>query len=131
MPKLQSSYSCSLLLAMDLLGGKWKIRILWHILEGATRFSSLRRAMPDISEKMLATQLNDLEADGILSRTIVSAKPLHIEYALAPDQQELCRALADLCEFSKNYAAKNNIALPDGACCPHEAPSGETPVRVV
>ena len=68
--------------------------------------------MPDISEKMLATQLNDLEADGILSRTIVSAKPLHIEYALAPDQQELCRALADLCEFSKNYAAKNNIALP-------------------
>lgn len=116
---------------MDLLGGKWKLRILWHILEGATRFSSLRRAMPDISEKMLATQLNDLEADGILSRTIVSAKPLHIEYALAPDQHELCRALADLCEFSKNYAAKNNIALPDGACCPHEAPSGETPVRIV
>lgn len=117
MPKLQSSYSCSLLLTMDLLGGKWKLRILWHILEGATRFSSLKRAMPDISEKMLSTQLNDLETDGVLTRTIVSAKPLHIEYALAPGQEELCRALSDLCQFSKNYADKNNIAIVDGPCC--------------
>ena len=116
-PKLHSSYSCSLLLVMDLLGGKWKMRILWHILKGATRFSSLKRAMPDISEKMLSTQLNELESYGILTRTVISAKPLHIEYALAPDQEELCRALADLCQYAKNYAVKNSIDLPDSGCC--------------
>ncbi|MDO5532998.1 helix-turn-helix domain-containing protein [Sutterella sp.] len=128
MPQLKDEYSCSLLLAMDLIGGKWKLRILWHILDGATRFSSLKRTMPDITEKMLATQLNDLEANGILTRTVVSAKPLHIEYAFAPGQELLVSAVSDLCDFSKIYAKAHGIRVPDtsdgcSSCCSSGAPS--------
>lgn len=117
MPKLQASYTCSLLLAMDLIGGKWKLRILRHITEGATRFSSLKRTMPDISEKMLATQLNDLEASGIIRRHIIAAKPLHIEYELAAGQDDLVEAIDKLCNYAAGYAGRNGIAVKTVPVC--------------
>lgn len=57
MGKIKDEYFCALLLTMDLLGGKWKLRILWHIINGDNRFSLLRKSIPDITNKMLITQL--------------------------------------------------------------------------
>ena len=51
--KNKKEYSCALLLANDLIGGKWKLRILWHISHGDNRFSLLTKAIPDISQKCL------------------------------------------------------------------------------
>ena len=60
MGKIKDEYFCALLLTMDLLGGKWKLRILWHIINGDNRFSLLRKLIPDITNKMLITQLKEL-----------------------------------------------------------------------
>ena len=74
MGKLKEEYSCALLLAMDLVGGKWKLRILWHILHGDDRFSLLQKGMPDITEKMLTTQLKEMENSGLILRHVVCEK---------------------------------------------------------
>ncbi|MBZ4684072.1 MAG: hypothetical protein PWP46_2218 [Fusobacteriaceae bacterium] len=66
MAKLKSNYKCSLDLTFDLLGGKWKLRILWHIIHGDNRFSLLLKAIPEITEKMLTTQLRELEKHNLI-----------------------------------------------------------------
>lgn len=111
MAKLKEEYSCALLLAMDLVGGKWKLRILWHIVHGDNRFSLLQKGIPDISEKMLTTQLKDMENSGLILRTVVSEKPLHVEYALSEDYKELKVIVDSICNLGKEYGEKNNITV--------------------
>lgn len=65
MGKIKKEYECSLLLTHDLIGGKWKLRILWHIIQGDNRFSLLAKAIPDITQKVLASQIKELETSGI------------------------------------------------------------------
>lgn len=66
---------------LKVLGGKWKILILWHLKDGARRFSELKRLMPEITEKMLMQQLRELERDGIVNRNIYSEVPPKVEYS--------------------------------------------------
>ena len=76
-------YPCETSLAMSLIGGKWKSVILYHLLTGTMRYSNLRRAIPDISERTLSLQLKSLEADGLVKRTATGDKPpLHVTYQL-------------------------------------------------
>jgi DNA-binding HxlR family transcriptional regulator len=111
MAKLKEEYSCALLLSMDLVGGKWKMRILWHIIHGDNRFSLLQKAMDDISEKMLTTQLRELESTGILNRKVIQEKPLNVQYALSDEYSKLGDVINALCDFSKDYGEKNGIVV--------------------
>ena len=61
---------CPVALTLSLIGGKWKALILWNLLEGTMRYSALRKAVPDATPKMLTQQLRELEADGLVSRTV-------------------------------------------------------------
>lgn len=69
---------------MRVIGGKWKIIILYAIQNGANRFGVLQKTIPDISKQMLTTQLRELEKDGIISREIFPEIPPRVEYALTP-----------------------------------------------
>ncbi len=111
--KIKKQYTCALLLSIDLLGGKWKMRILWHVLNGDNRFSLLQKGIPDISNKMLITQLKELEESNILLRTVVCEKPLNVEYSLSDQYKELIPLVENFCNFSKEYANKNKITLED------------------
>lgn len=111
MAKLKKEYSCALLLAMDLVGGKWKLRILWHIVHGDNRYSLLQKGIPDITEKMLTTQLKEMESSGVISRTVINEKPLHVEYALSDQYQELEVIVNALCDLGKDYGEKNKIIV--------------------
>ncbi len=111
--KIKTNYTCALLLSMDLLGGKWKMRILWHILNGDNRFSLLQRGIPDITHKMLVTQIKELEESKILIRTVVCEKPLKVTYKLSSEYNELIPLVEGFCNFSKEYANKNDIILQD------------------
>ncbi len=112
--KIKKEYTCALLLSMDLLGGKWKLRILWHVLNGDNRFSLLQKGIPDITHKMLVTQLKELEQSSILIRKVVSEKPLNVEYYLSTKYKELIPLVQGFCDFSKDYATQNEIILEDG-----------------
>ncbi len=76
-------YPCTVSLAMDLVGGKWKAVILYHLKEREKRYSELRREMPDITEMTLSLQLKQLEKDGLISRNVFGEKPpIKVTYQL-------------------------------------------------
>jgi DNA-binding HxlR family transcriptional regulator len=95
----QNAYSCGLEAALQVVGGKWKVLILWPLHTGTRRFGELRRLVPGISEKMLIQHLKEMEADGIVSRKVFKEVPPRVEYALTKFGESLCEALCPLCEW--------------------------------
>ncbi|WP_374384852.1 winged helix-turn-helix transcriptional regulator [Dongia sp.] len=80
--------------AKKLFEGRWKLEILFHLFGGKIlRFSDLERAIPAISQKMLAQQLRRLESDGLVTRTVYQQVPPKVEYALTEWGQSLCPSL--------------------------------------
>jgi DNA-binding HxlR family transcriptional regulator len=67
---------------MNLIGGKWKILIIYAVSRDCNRFSKMQRAMPAISKQMLVTQLRELEEDKILERIIYAEIPPRVEYKI-------------------------------------------------
>ena len=93
-------YICALDAAMDVIGGKWKALILWALDERIHRYGELRRALPGITEKVLTQQLRELEADGIVKRTVFEDNPPRVvEYNLTDEGVALNAALAALGEW--------------------------------
>src|SRR6476646_10608370 len=86
--------------ALRLLEGRWKLVILFHLFGGRIlRFSDLERAIPQISQKMLAQQLRQLEADGMVLRIVHPQVPPKVEYRLTDWGQSLCPALDALLKW--------------------------------
>ena len=87
---------------LKFLEGRWKLVILFHLFGGKVlRFSELERALPAISQKMLAQQLRRLEADGIVARVAYNEIPPKVEYRLTPWGQSLCPALDELLKWTE------------------------------
>ncbi|MEL1266314.1 winged helix-turn-helix transcriptional regulator [Pseudoxanthomonas putridarboris] len=83
--------------AVRLLDGRWKLLILFHLFDGRVqRYSDLEKLIPAISQKMLAQQLRQLEADGLVARTVYPEVPPKVEYRLTDWGQALCPALDGL-----------------------------------
>jgi DNA-binding HxlR family transcriptional regulator len=84
------------------LEGRWKLLILFHLFGGKVmRFSELERAIPNITQKMLGQQLRQLEADGIVVRTVYPQVPPKVEYSLTEWGQALCPALDALLKWAE------------------------------
>ena len=75
---------CPLTAALNAIGGKWAMIALYWIAARPRRFGEMHRLMPEISHKMLTETLRNLECEGLVTRTIISDKPAHVEYALSP-----------------------------------------------
>ncbi len=75
--------SCPLTAALTAIGGKWAMIALYWLAEAPRRFNELRRLMPEISHKVLTETLRDLEREGLVTRTVISEMPTHVEYALS------------------------------------------------
>ena|SRR5881628_3858362 len=88
--------------AFKFVEGRWKLLILFHLFGGKVmRFSDLERAIPAISQKMLAQQLRRLEAGGIVQRTVHNQVPPKVEYRLTEWGQALCPALDALLKWAE------------------------------
>jgi len=76
-------YPCTVSLAMDLVGGKWKVVILYHLKDADKRYSELSKEMPAVTERTLSLQLKQLEEDGLITRTVYGEKPpIKVVYSL-------------------------------------------------
>jgi DNA-binding HxlR family transcriptional regulator len=88
--------------ALEVIGGRWKALIIFHLFGAAVlRFSDLRRAIAGISQKMLIQQLRDLERDGVISRKVYPEVPPKVEYALTQDGIALRSSLQALQSWAK------------------------------
>ncbi|MEV5544791.1 helix-turn-helix domain-containing protein [Streptomyces sp. NPDC052309] len=97
------AYVCGVDAAMDVIGGKWKVLILWALAERPFRFGELRRELPGVTEKVLAAQLRELEADGIVHREEFPEVPPRVEYTLTPRGVALNDALGPLGAWGKMH----------------------------
>ncbi|MFK0272922.1 winged helix-turn-helix transcriptional regulator [Ensifer sp. NPDC090286] len=128
--------NCGFMTALRAIEGKWKVDILCELGKAARRFGRLRQAMPAISEKMLAQQLRELEADGLVSRTIYAETPPKVVYSLTKRGAALNIAAEGLCKwgemFGRNAAAGEGGSgdLRRGASSPEVASAAARSERV-
>jgi len=88
---------------LEVLGGKWKTLILCHLSSGPKRTNELKKAMPDITQKMLTQQLRELENDGIIFRTVYNQVPPKVVYEMTEIGESLTEILNQLCEWGEKF----------------------------
>lgn len=97
-------FNCEKELTLSIIGGKWKMIIMWHLgKEGTKRFNQLKSLIPDITQRMLTTQLRELEEDGIVDRKVYPVVPPKVEYSLTPRGESLIPILDLMYEWGKEY----------------------------
>jgi DNA-binding HxlR family transcriptional regulator len=106
--KHKSYTACPVEATLDIIGGKWKGIVLFHLIEGKKRFNELRKLVPDITQRMLTLQLRQLEKDGLLKRKIYKQIPPKVEYNLSDLGRTLIPILMQLKEWGTKYVLKPN-----------------------
>lgn len=96
-------YACPVELALGAVQGKWKVLILWHLRDATLRYSALRRRIPKVTHKMLAQQLRELEADGLVHREVYPVVPPKTEYSLTDEGRTLLPMLQAMQQWGVRY----------------------------
>ena len=91
--------ACPVETTLTLIGDKWKVLILRDLMTGTKRFGELKRTVGGVSQKVLTAQLRDMEAKGLLSRTVYPEVPPRVEYSLTERGKSLIPILDQMCEW--------------------------------
>src|ERR1700681_831954 len=100
----KDAFTCGLDAALFVLGGKWKPLILFHLAHGTRRYGELRRAVGNVSDKVLIQQLKELQADRIIDRVDFGEIPPKVEYSLTAFGKTLGKAVAPICVWGTRYS---------------------------
>lgn len=98
-----NTFNCGLDAALTILGGKWKPLIVFHLAHEAHRYGELRRAVGNVSDKVLIQQLKELQADEMIERIDHKQVPPKVEYLLTPFGRSLAKALSPLCVWGADH----------------------------
>jgi DNA-binding HxlR family transcriptional regulator len=90
---------CPAEVTLAVIGGRWKVLILFQLFQAVKRFSELQRALPGITQKMLTQQLREMERDGIVQRTVYPQVPPKVEYRLTPLGDTLKPVVGAMCRW--------------------------------
>jgi DNA-binding HxlR family transcriptional regulator len=97
--------------ALEIIGGKYKVAILYYIRESVLRFGELRRKMPLATKRMLTKQLRELERDGMIDRKVFRQVPPRVDYSLTKEGKSIVPILEDLCAWGKRRMTKKTKAV--------------------
>ena len=97
MKQCKGQYDYPMEATLELIGGKWKALLLWHLVHGTLRFHQLRNLVPQATAKMLTQQLRDLEREGMVDRKVYPVVPPKVEYSLSKKGNSLMEILDQLC----------------------------------
>lgn len=96
--------------AMDRIGGTWKMPILWRLKAKVMRFSELKRAMPKITDKMLTTQLRELERYQMITRKVYPVVPPKVEYTITERGQRAVQIIDVIRQYGLELMAEEGVA---------------------
>ena len=110
---MKQTENCPVEATLDLVGGKYKALILWHLSGGVLRFSELRSRIPKATPKMLTQQLRELEADDLVHREVYPVIPPKVEYSLTATGKSLMPILVAMRDWGAGYLRKKDLE----PCC--------------
>lgn len=97
------TYNNPVELALDIIGGSWKMPILWRLKDQVMRYGELKRSLGSVTHKMLAQQLRALEADGLVERTVYPVVPPKVEYTITALGRSALPAIEALRRWGSHY----------------------------
>jgi DNA-binding HxlR family transcriptional regulator len=95
--------------AVELIGGRWSGAIINRLLSGRARYNELRAAIPEISDRMLSERLRALEAEGMLTRTVIPESPVRVEYELTAKGRALEDALEAIGKWATRWISEEDL----------------------
>ncbi len=114
----QNDCNCPVGTTLDLIGGKYKALILWHLVDAVLRFGELHKLVPKATAKMLTQQLRELEESGLVIRKVYPVVPPKVEYSLSA----LGRSIRPILESMYDWGEKYLNGQGKEACCSMKAP---------
>jgi DNA-binding HxlR family transcriptional regulator len=105
--------TCPVVATLNMIGGKYKAIILWHLVNGTRRFGELQRLIPQATQKMLTQQLRELENDNLITRTVYPVVPPKVEYKLSDLGQSITPVLNAMRDWGTSYM---EITGADASC---------------
>lgn len=102
----KNNLDCPVATTINLIGNKWKLLIIRDLLSGTKRFGELRKSLTGISQRVLTTNLRDLENDGLLKHKVFAEVPPRVEYSLSETGLSLNRIIQSMADWGNKY--KNN-----------------------
>jgi DNA-binding HxlR family transcriptional regulator len=121
-PPLFNLAYCPIVPALEVIGGKWKPLVVYHIYLGARRFGSLQRDIPSISKTMLTQQLRELERDGLLHRQVFAEVPSRVEYTLTEIGLSLLPVLQAIGNWGRQLRETPQVHSQPAVLAGHEQP---------
>ncbi|WP_085906344.1 winged helix-turn-helix transcriptional regulator [Kiloniella majae] len=103
------SKGCPVEAALEIIGGKWKGIVLFHLLSGTKRFNELQRDCGTITQRMMTKQLRELESDGLIHRKVYPVVPPKVEYSLTPKGESLRPILLALGDWGAEQVLKMKV----------------------
>ncbi len=95
--------------AIDKIGGTWKMPLLWRLKDKVMRYSELKKSIPQISDKMLTSQLRDLEANGFINRKVYPVVPAKVEYSITERGQRVIPIIETIRNFGLDLMEEEGI----------------------
>jgi DNA-binding HxlR family transcriptional regulator len=110
---------CTMYAALNLISGKWKGMILYHLLRGTLRFNALQRELKHCSQRLLIKQLRELEEDGLVARKVHAVVPPRVDYSITEEGRSLEPILMGLRDWGHGWLKRRNLtALDDHLATP-------------
>jgi DNA-binding HxlR family transcriptional regulator len=100
---MKNHFGCPVQATSNVLAGKWKVLIVWHLSFGTRRFAEIRDLLPGVTEKVLTDQLRQLEHDGILRRLVTETVPPRVDYTLTAAGNELIPVMEAMCSCGAKH----------------------------
>jgi len=112
----EKEYKCSVAVTLDVFNDRWKLAIIWHLLEKEKRFKELSEDISEITQKTLIIKLKELEEKKIITREVFAEIPPKVVYALSPLGQALRPVLEEMYQWGRAYVNEYGTITEENSC---------------
>ena len=109
-------YKCSVAVTLDIFNDRWKLSIIWHLLDGKKRFKELHEIISEITQKTLTVKLKELEEKNIIHREVYAEVPPKVEYSLTSSGEKLRPVLENMSKWGIGYVNEFGKITPENMC---------------